>query len=348
MKTLQDYLDFPCPLPAVWKECIRDFLIHLYHDYSQSLETVDTYRTMLKQFLSVPGRNLGTISQHDVRTFVRSPSKPHYGNPRGEPSASLQNARTVAIRSFYSFASTYTPHGWNHPIYEKANPAVGLPMRTISCNPKGMDEHVISRFFSVIPSTPIGDRDRAIFLTYLLTARRRAEIVRLNYGDIQPAVFPAENGGRRAGWSYRYRGKGQGLQERVRELPAMAKRAIDLYLERSERIATIQGDDPLFSSFEITTGREHRATHRRLPMSSVAVRMRLYMKEAGIHEHHTIHSFRHTSVQQRYEQGAGILEINDILDHVSLANTKRYLDGLVGIGDSESVLLEKKFAHLLR
>jgi hypothetical protein len=75
-----------------------------------------------------------------------------------------------------------------------------------------------------------GLRDRAIFLLYFWTARRREEIARLHWGDIEQATIVDEFGGRKQGWRYRFYGKVKGGQQDMAELPMPAKIAIDRYL----------------------------------------------------------------------------------------------------------------------
>jgi len=61
-----------------------------------------------------------------------------------------------------------------------------------------LDAEQIRRLLDVIPSTPVGMRDRAIILTLIFTGRRRAEVLGPKVGDIsqEGSVF------------YSYRGKG--------------------------------------------------------------------------------------------------------------------------------------------
>ena len=80
----------------------------------------------------------------------------------------------------------------------------------IARTPRGLSAEEVRQLLTMIPETPVGKRDRAIILMLLLTGRRRAEVLNLTAGNIEPGD-PA---------FYTYRGKG-GTRGR-RELPRPA------------------------------------------------------------------------------------------------------------------------------
>ena len=64
---------------------------------------------------------------------------------------------------------------------------------------RGYSAEEVRRLLAVVPDTVAGRRDRAILLVFILTGRRRSEVMDLKAGDIEiedGTVF------------YRYRGKG--------------------------------------------------------------------------------------------------------------------------------------------
>src|ERR1700741_645277 len=87
----------------------------------------------------------------------------------------------------------------------KVNPALA----------RGLSAEQVRTLLAVIPETPAGLRDRAIFLTLVLTGRRRSEVLNLRACDL---VVEGET------VFYQYRGKG-GKRGR-RELPRPAYEAI--------------------------------------------------------------------------------------------------------------------------
>ena len=80
---------------------------------------------------------------------------------------------------------------------------------------RGLSADEIRRLLTVVPDTVAGRRDRAILLVFILTGRRRAEVIGLTAGDISLEGETA---------FYNYRGKG-GKRGR-RELPRPAYEAL--------------------------------------------------------------------------------------------------------------------------
>jgi integrase len=198
-----------------------------------------------------------------------------------------------------------------------------------------------------------GLRDRAIFLLYFWTARRREEIARLRWGDLEQGVIVEEGGKRRQGWRYRFHGKGKGGQEDIAELPTPAKIAIDRYLTAARRIKTIQPHDPLFIAIGPAQGGGKPGVtlppdnHTPLTSSAIAKALKKYARIAGVDaERLSIHSWRHTATQQRYAAGEDVRSLQRLLRHSNIATTDIYLRELMGTADPGASLLEDRFAHL--
>jgi len=201
-----------------------------------------------------------------------------------------------------------------------------------------MSYEEFTQFFAVIPKdTPLGLRDRAIFLLYFWTARRRAEIQRLTWGDIEQGTIIDEGGSRRIGWLYHFRNKGSSTQDDVAELPEAAKVALDKYLVASGRMASIQPEDPLFVA---------EGSNRPLSFVGIYKIMRKYLIASGLNGRgFSIHSFRHTASRMRYAAGEDIRSLQRLLRHSSLATTDTYLRALAGTANSGARLLEERFGQ---
>ncbi len=199
-----------------------------------------------------------------------------------------------------------------------------------------MSYEEFTQFFAVIPKdTSLGLRDRSIFLFYFWTARRRAEIQRLTWGDIEQGTIIDEGGSRRVGWLYHFRNKGSSTQDDVAELPQAAKVALDKYLIASGRMATIQATDPLFVA---------EGSNRPLSFVAIFKAMKKYLKAAGLDGRgFSIHSWRHTAARARYAAGEDIRSLQRLLRHSSLATTDTYLRALAGTSNSGARLLEDRF-----
>jgi site-specific recombinase XerC len=56
--------------------------------------------------------------------------------------------------------------------------------RTVTAPARGLSPDQVRSLLAVVPDTMEGRRDRAILLTFILTGRRRAEVMALTAGDI--------------------------------------------------------------------------------------------------------------------------------------------------------------------
>jgi len=273
-------------------------------------------------------------SHEDVSIFIHRPS------PSGKaPAVSTVNQRLSALRSFYSYAATYTVEGSDgHPVALLQHPAPtsGFKHGRADRVYRAMSYEEFTQFFAVIPKdTSLGLRDRALFLFYFWTARRRAEIQRLRWIDIERGVIIDEGGRRRIGWLYHFRNKGSSTQDDVAELPEAAKVALDKYLIASGRMTDIQPEDPLFVA---------EGSNRPLSFVGIYKIMRKYLIASGLSGRgFSMHSWRHTSARMRYAAGEDIRSLQRLLRHSNLGTTDLYLRTLAGTANSGAKLLEDKF-----
>src|SRR6266704_1261884 len=207
-------------METAWEQCLDDFLRAMA---VRSQDTSASYGGHMRRVLAhyAPEK----VTRRDVEAFAYA----HHA--RGAPAIGTINVRLSAIASFYKYASTYVPEGETEPLWKLANPATGIRHGTPERSYQTLSYEEFERFFEVIPrDTVMGLRDRAIFLTYFWTARRRSEIARLTWGDIERAMIIEADGARRMGWIYTFRSKGHGREDDVAELPAPAMEAIGRYL----------------------------------------------------------------------------------------------------------------------
>jgi integrase len=317
-----------------WEQCLADFLRTLA---MRSQDTSASYDGTLRRFFAqhTPDK----VTRRDVEAFAYAP------HARGAPSIATINVRLSAISSFYRYASAYVPEGAQEPLWKLANPATGIRHGTPERTFQTLSYEEFERFFEVIPrDTVMGLRDRAIFLMYFWSARRRSEIARLTWGDIERAVIIEANGTRRMGWIYTFRSKGHGREDDVAELPAPAMEAISRYLVAEGRQAAIKPEDPLFLAIgRLPSGNVRPGEVRQLSARGIVNRLKVYAARAGLD--FSLHVFRHTAARQRYEAGEGVVEIQRLLRHTSLDHTYRYLETMAGTSDSGAKLLEAKYGH---
>jgi site-specific recombinase XerC len=182
--------------PSVWDQALYAFLVEK-GNRSGSSRTVESYSRMLWPFFH--GRTPDAIRPSDVLAYAHG-----IGLSGRAPSGTTIRARMACLSSYFRFLIRMG--------MVTANPcdAVERP-RTFAAPARGLSADQIRRLLATVPDTEAGRRDRAIMLTFILTGRRRAEVMSLTAGDISVEDGVA---------FYAYRGKGGKLGRR--ELPAHA------------------------------------------------------------------------------------------------------------------------------
>jgi integrase len=164
----------------------------------------------------------------------------------------------------------------------------------------------VRRLLTVVPDTVRGRRDRAILLTFVLTGRRRTEVLSLTAGDLAVEDGTA---------FYGYRGKGN--KRGRRELPRPAYEAIVRSLADSgKELPTMAPDESLW---QISSGTFYG-------------RFRRYLQAAGL-QPTGLHILRHSAAKLRRDAGETVEQVSAFLDHSSLAVTTVYLRRLEGVED---------------
>lgn len=340
-------LDFTLPadivslLPQDWQQAVLSFLHNIY-ERSHSIKSYRLYRGMLYGFLRGTQKSPEAVTRNDIQAFMCSPVAAP-GRHGQSPTIATRNVRLTILTSFWKYAAPFFPH-------QLSNPTLGIrpSKRPRRERKRSFADEEITRFFAAIPTeTVIGLRDRAIFLLYFWTGKRRAEVARLCYGDIEACLF-VENGTRRPGFRFRYYGKGRGEQAQYAELPRLAKEAIDSYLQKSGRGASITATDPLFVAIGPPQGGGRRSAGN-APLHSDTIRdnFKKYVRLAGLDESRlSVHSLRHTAAQQFWLVFPDIFKLSKFLDHSSVVTTQNYIEDLMGQSNPVALLLEGKFAGL--
>lgn len=333
---------------SAWGQCLVAFLRRL-HGRSGSRSTLVHYQQVLLLFLSEPAKLPDAYSRADVEAFLHKPGTAH-GRVGQEVAPGTINNRLSILRSFYHYAAGYTIDRGAGPVplLQQMAPTAGLDHLRVPRKPhRALATDNLRRFFAAIPKDTVqGKRDRALFLTYFYTARRREEIVRLRWGDISEGVV-LDGQARRKAHIYTFYGKGYSRQADSAEMPEPAYNAIVTYLQADGRLGTIAPNDPIFVTMPDYKGAKGHDPHRHLRAQSVWHLAKQYAKRAGLDPSAiTVHSFRHTSARARYESGSDIREIQQLLRHQSLATTDLYLRQMITAADPGAHLLEQEFGDL--
>ena len=283
-----------------WERALYAFLAEKERR-SSSRRTVESYSRMLQAFFGQLGKPPGDVQPAHVLAWAHG-----VGASGREPSAVTIGARIACLSSFYRFLIRMG--------LDTANPCDALERPKIQPSPpRGLSAEEVRRLLAAIPDSRSGLRDRAIVLTLVLTGRRRAEVLTLTVGDIEPGEPPM----------YRYRGKG-GKRGR-RELPRPA-------LEATERALAVFG-----KTLEIMEPGEPLWPSSADPSQAVASgtfygNFRRYLARAGLPPA-GIHVLRHTAAKLRRDAGEPIEAVSTFLDHSSLGVTTTYLRRLEGQSD---------------
>jgi site-specific recombinase XerD len=222
------------------------------------------------------------------------------------PSSTTVGARIACLSSFFRFLIRMG--------LVVGNPcdAVERPRATQSVA-RGYSADEVRRLLAVVPDSVAGRRDRALLLTFILTGRRRTEVIGLTAGDISVEGETA---------FYSYRGKG-GKRGR-RELPRPAYQALCATLaDAGLSLATM---DKAASLWQAAAG------PRGVTGSTFYSRFRRYLAAAGLAPS-GLHILRHSAARLRRQAGESVEDVSAFLDHSSLAVTTTYLRRLEGQED---------------
>jgi integrase/recombinase XerC len=295
----------PQPLPAIasgdpsaWDQALYAFLVEK-GNRSGSRRTVESYSRMLWPFFRVTSPD--RVRSSDVLAYAHG-----IGSSGRVPSSTTVGARIACLSSFYRFTIRMG--------LLTANPCDALERpRAVQSVARGYTADEVRRLLAVVPDTVAGRRDRALLLTFVLTGRRREEVIGLNAGDISvegETVF------------YAYRGKG-GKRGR-RELPRPAYEALCATLtDAGLSLATMDQGESLWQA---------AAGPRGVTGSTFYARFRRYLAAAGLAPA-GLHILRHSAAKLRRDAGASIEAVSSFLDHSSLAVTSVYLRRLEGEAD---------------
>lgn len=284
---------------APWERTLYAFLGEKERR-SGSKRTVDSYARLLWPFFERAGSPEAITPAHVLGWAYG------IGASGRDPSSATVGARIAALSSFYRFCIRMGVLAGN-PC-----DAVERP-RTVQSVARGLNADEVRRLLAVVPDTVAGRRDRALLLAFVLSGRRRSEVIGLTAGDINLEGETA---------FYSYRGKG-GKRGR-RELPRPAYEAVCATLgDVGLSLGSMEPDASLWQA---------GAGPRGVTSSTFYGRFRRYLSSAGLAPT-GLHVLRHTAAKLRRDAGASIEAVSSFLDHSSLAVTSVYLRRLEGESD---------------
>lgn len=278
-----------------------------------------SYERAIRDFFGFTRRFPDEVTIFDIAAFR------HYLEQKGHKPATVKH-RLAAVSSFFSFL--LRPQGSTGRPLVDYNPVAGAERPKV--NPyerarKVSEEQFRQILAQIDRSTVKGKRDYAMLLFYVLCARRRSEVVRLRWGDIEHSDRMTT-----------YRTHLKGGKTINRELPPPVWFAILDYIEHSGR--TMTNDSPVF-----VATRDNGCHLRRYygipepdgetPLTGQAAHdaLKHYARKAGIEPGKiTLHGLRHLGAKLFYEASGDVLELQRFLDHVHLSTTQIYLPMIAG------------------
>ncbi len=262
---------------------IADFLAYLGSEKGLSPHTLAAYgRDLLSYAKYSQGKKAEEVVSDQIIEYFQTLKN------KGIASSSLCRA-LVAIKVFFRFLK-------REKIISN-NPTVFLESPKMwQLIPEVLTVEEVSRFLAMPDiQTPIGARDKAIFMVMYASGLRASELCGLNLGDVSDDQV-------------RVRGKGN--KERVIPIAAAAVAAVDDYLTRFRT----EGDGPLFLSSQ----------GKRMDRVALWERVKFYGKKAGITKVISPHTLRHSFATHLLENGADLRIIQEMLGHSNIATTDRY------------------------
>src|SRR5438132_6714365 len=280
---------------------LADFARHLWPSARQ--RTADAYLDVLQRLVAFQVDPL-LVERGDLERFLSRNRRGRWGDTEGTLSSSTQTAELAALRRFYRWS--------RGEGLRPDDPTEGIrpPRREPYARARGLSAEEVARLLAAIPvESPAGLRLRARALAYLLTGRRRSEVLNLRWRDLDLE-----------GGFYRYTGKGG--KERQRALPPPVQQAILAYarvagLARKPEEAVFPGrwrDQPVDGKY-------------------IGEQLRQAAELAGIPLERPLHTLRHSYARALRRVEAPLEAVQAALDHSNLATTSIYLRQLEGQED---------------
>jgi integrase/recombinase XerD len=285
------------PRPALPLDA-EEFLSWLTVERGRSPNTIAAYRRDLNAYWAYLARRkiaLEDVAEEDIERYVAS--------QRADGKAATTIARAlVAVRSLHRFLAEEGRIERN-PAADVESPKVPMGL------PKPLSEaEVESLLASVVGSSPLERRDRAILEVLYGTGIRISELVGLSLGDVDLTdrvmrVF------------------GKGSHERVVPIGRMAADALSEWLTASGRGALVperwarRGDaEAVFLN----------ARGGRLSRQGAWGIVRTYADRVGLGDRLSPHVLRHSCATHMLDHGADIRVVQELLGHASVATTQVY------------------------
>ncbi len=279
-----------------WDSIVDQFLHSLRAERTYSDDTLISYGTDLRQFLSFIEQRFGfnlapsQVTKQILRQFLAHLKEQNY-------QASSINRKIACLKSFFSYL-------YRHQIVSK-NPASGIfSLKTAKKIPVTLNYQQIKQALALPDTeTPIGCRDAAIIELFYGTGIRLRELANLKWNDLDFV-----NG--------LIRVAGKGNKERLVPLGELAKIALKNYLEVRAEFLKKNMSSTVTSLFLNKHGRP-------LSRRGIERRVKKYLQQVVATGSYP-HALRHSFATHLLDGGADLMAVKELLGHSSLAATQIY------------------------
>ena len=268
---------------------VEDFIQHLKLERGLSGNSLAAYESDLKEFVRRSGvKEITRLSPRQVTSFFGQLSR------LGRKPATL--ARKIsALKNFFEYLKDQ-----GH-IPESPAKAYSAP-KIVRYHPDYLTPEEIEKIIAVAGSDPRhGPRNRTILELLYGSGLRVSELVNLKLPNIEfEAGF--------------VRVTGKGSKQRLVPLGGYSKKALEEYLESSQKERSLSGRTLVFPS---RSGK---------PFSRAGIWkiIRNLVLKAGIAKKVTPHTFRHSFATHMIEGGADLRTLQEMLGHADISTTEIY------------------------
>jgi integrase/recombinase XerC len=277
------------------QNALDDYIRYLIAERNASVHTIANYRREITQFMDFARerglREWSGVTPALLRQWLAAL------HARGYVKASVVR-RVSELRSFYAWL-VRSDRVTVNPVQSISAPR--LPQRL----PRPLNVEEVEALLDVPdPSTPQGERDRAMLELLYAGGLRVSELLALDVSSLdlvqgQVRVF------------------GKGAKERLVLIGVPAERALRAYLENSRRVL-------LGSRSQHTGALFLNRFGRRLSISMFTRSLSAYARAAGIERPITPHMLRHSFATHLLDGGADLRSVQELLGHESLGTTQVY------------------------
>ena len=244
--------------------------------------TAIDYVSDVRQFAAYCAKPWTEVTMYDLDAFVDQRRQANLG-------AATIKRRVAGLKVFFAFLAEESGElSWPNPVRFKRH-AGKQPKRL----PRDLSNEQVQRLWDVV-TTP---RDRAWFALMLRAGLRASELLDLQFQDLD------------LGTSRLTVRQGKGQRDRVVYLSAVARQAIEYYLDGFAR----PPDAPLLT----------RPDGRPLTYEWLKLHIAAFSRAAGV-THLTAHRLRHTLATRLLNAGMDITRIQKLLGHEHVSTTMIY------------------------